>query len=80
MPPLQLHLGSTFGVAYVGILLAAMYVRLHFDQGEAHCAAFRVYGVTCIQTFLYFQSVNKDHVILKALVCNLKPLPPAGQR
>lgn len=63
-------LGPTMGVAYIGSILAATYVLLEQHQFEVDRVR-SLYGITCIQTFNYFRSGQKDTLLIRSLVSHI---------
>ncbi len=64
-------LGPTMGAAYVGAMIAAVYVSFKFSQYTffAKRSSFdRLYGVTNIQTYLYLKNYPQDWLFQKYAV------------
>lgn len=71
-PDSGLPLNSTLGAAYLGTLAAALYVWIS-SVGSTYesntLSSKRMYGLTTLQTFLYFNSPITDKRWLSSMVC-----------
>jgi hypothetical protein len=72
-------LDSTLGAAFLGTLAAAVYVQKHHSMGAflltRMLASYltSLYGVTSVQTFMYFRDCKEDGRLLRCLVSGLHP-------
>jgi hypothetical protein len=67
MPIHHLQLDSTLGAAYVGNIVAAVYVQSSFCYSCLTVTP-SLYGMTNVQTFIFFKNSERDRWPLKLIV------------
>lgn len=69
MASLHINLDSTLGAAFLGGIVAGMYVPF-FVHVEILLTRLlhRFYGITCVQAFIYYEKNYKDSATFRILV------------
>ncbi|PPQ95448.1 hypothetical protein CVT26_008467 [Gymnopilus dilepis] len=72
----QLDLNTTLGAAFVGNIVAGVYVASTqpFRTMMNLWDKLRLYGITCLQTYVYYRKGKGDHTSFKAIVSRHLPL------
>lgn len=67
------ELDGTLGAAFLGCLAAAMFVYYSFFTFTSNISVSSLYGVTSVQTFMYFQghSSQDGHLFKSAVRKNI---------